>query len=267
MLPRFADFLSHTSPEPHPDPEPALFLHGPRAGRAEVSVVWRADLADDEEAVSSWKEQVTACPPSGLEALPLPVREARRWLEGRADADIADTESEAQDDVAPRSGRHFLRWAGDESVLDTHVRPGDVVVVPAARGGCDEWGWNPVSVAPVMDLGRRANQEPRARDIVRLHSALFDGTQRAEIVEFVRDAATLPRTVIIERLRELSWLSPGWSKIRPSEVRLLKNTAGTLLAVEVPFTDGPTESHTGKAATEDDEGSLSSVRRVLLADH
>ena len=44
MMPAHVDDWVQTTVAPEPDPEPALFLHGPRSGPADVSVVWRADV-------------------------------------------------------------------------------------------------------------------------------------------------------------------------------------------------------------------------------
>jgi len=33
------------------------------------------------------------------------------------------------------------------------IRPGDTVVLPASRGGCNQYGWSPDNRNPVVDLG------------------------------------------------------------------------------------------------------------------
>jgi CRISPR-associated endonuclease/helicase Cas3 len=47
LLPAYVDLWSQTSPPPAADPEPALFLHGPETGPADVTIVWRADFSPD----------------------------------------------------------------------------------------------------------------------------------------------------------------------------------------------------------------------------
>ena len=42
MLPAHVDAWVQTSPIPAPDPDPAIFLHGPNRGAPEVQVCWRA---------------------------------------------------------------------------------------------------------------------------------------------------------------------------------------------------------------------------------
>ncbi|MBA2303409.1 MAG: type I-U CRISPR-associated helicase/endonuclease Cas3, partial [Acidobacteria bacterium] len=43
MFPAYADAWSQTNPTPSPDPDVALFLHGPARGEPDVNVCWRAD--------------------------------------------------------------------------------------------------------------------------------------------------------------------------------------------------------------------------------
>src|SRR5690606_5098776 len=44
LLPAHLDAWAQTNPPGEPNPEVALWLHGPERGTAEVQVVWRADL-------------------------------------------------------------------------------------------------------------------------------------------------------------------------------------------------------------------------------
>jgi CRISPR-associated endonuclease/helicase Cas3 len=46
------------------------------------------------------------------------------------------------------------------------LQNGDLIVVPAAYGGCDEWGWHPASSAPVLDVADKAAEPYRARRFV-----------------------------------------------------------------------------------------------------
>src|SRR5207253_5131617 len=90
MMPAFVDLWAITCPIPTADPEVSVFLHGPRAGPADVQIVWRADLQPDAE--SDWTERVAVCPPSALEAIAIPFHSARSWLLSRKADDIADVE-------------------------------------------------------------------------------------------------------------------------------------------------------------------------------
>ena len=49
MLPAYVDFWCQTVTDPVPDPDVALFLHGPQRGEPDVQVCWRADLVEDDQ--------------------------------------------------------------------------------------------------------------------------------------------------------------------------------------------------------------------------
>src|SRR5262249_27854190 len=118
-------------------------------------------------------------PPSSLEALSVPYAEALRWLARQSEGDVADVErGEASE---PRWTRGTaLRWCGADNERTgivggkgDRLRPGDLIVVPATRGGCDRWGWNPGSKVAVRDLGQEANIQHRGRAIHRLAPGLI----------------------------------------------------------------------------------------------
>jgi CRISPR-associated endonuclease/helicase Cas3 len=48
-----------------------------------------------------------------------------------------------------------------EQISLSKLRPGDVIVLPASFGGCDEYGWDPSSRRPVSDLGNLSRSRPR----------------------------------------------------------------------------------------------------------
>ncbi len=185
MLPAYVDAFVQTSPAPGADPEVSLFLHGPDAAPADVEIVWRADLeegdlADDERACAI----VAACPPSSLETLAIPVAAARRWLTDTAPIEMADVEgaqaSDALDNrhTAEHAHRRAFRWRGSDDprtgvIAPNQLHPGDLIVVPAAYGGCDQYGWNPNARASVRDLGFQAMLRHRRRLVLRLHPLLL----------------------------------------------------------------------------------------------
>src|SRR5690606_38697315 len=163
LQPEFIDRWSRTSRPPTDEPDVSLFLHGPDASR-EVQIVWRADLERPESPV--WSEQVAACPPSSWEAVGVPIWEARRWLQGlqlHPQLDDLAPSPEPARESSGRRGHRVLRWRGtaesSELIYAREIRAGDVLVVPAADGGCDRWGWNPASDAEVVDLGLEASRE------------------------------------------------------------------------------------------------------------
>lgn len=185
MFPAYCDLWVQTSPEPSVVPDPSLFLHGPQRNEAEVQIVWRSDL--DVDAPDTWASCVSACPPVVGETLRIPLAQARQWLEGKRKE--AQEGSDLEGEIGTETGKEsdkslpFLRWRGfdDSEVCENSrmARPGDTLVVPAAHGGCDEWGWNPEAskdggVAPVKDLADEARLAARRTPVLRLHPALHD---------------------------------------------------------------------------------------------
>lgn len=332
VLPAFIDQWSRTSPVPLDDPEVALFLHGPKAAPADVQIVWRADIehdtADDEKLEQEWKSRVAACPPSSLEMLSVPYWEAVRWLGGEARADIADVEGGAGDEVATDFVRdRVLRWCGSDDprtrLLRTEkrassrgsnggtaprdrLRPGDTIVVPASRGGCDAWGWTPTSKDIVEDLGAEANARHRRRRILRLSPALLrlqlEGDDLAwrrvnALDEFGRRSCDWSDRDVRQHIEALpSELDPTWFDEMPDELANIDvirdegasqkgramalaydlgrspkgaeqlTTDGSSRAPDGTETDADLEG-AGLAVTEDDQSVRGSRRQVELCEH
>ena len=184
MPPAYLDLWSMTSPRPDPDPDVAIFLHGPETGPADVEIVWRDDLGDVIPARSRYlAEIVGALPPRPSEGLSMPIWKVRAWLtsELAAAAHVGEIEGEGQGDEVRTltPSRLVLRWCGEDSedtkaVGAESIRPGDVIIVPSSYGGCDQWGWAPSSNIPVADLATTAAQPFwRQRVAVRFHPHFF----------------------------------------------------------------------------------------------
>lgn len=179
LLPAHMDRFSETAPVPAVQPAPELFLHGPKAGPADVLVIWREDLEDSAEA--DWIEIISRLPPRPEEAVAVPVWSVRRWLWGKREQDIDTTDVEgAPNRVTPsdEQGRRCARWRGpDESgppMMPGEIRPGDTIVVPSSYGGCDLWGWNPEYTDPVRDVADQVSLR-RGKPSLRLHPRLVRG--------------------------------------------------------------------------------------------
>ena len=114
LFPAHLDCWVQTNPVPAPDPDPALFLHGPKKpGQPDVQVVFRRDIGEDTD---KWADIVSLCPPSSSEAVPVPISVFREWLAGEEiDDDSGDVEGEgsdaAQEEPVVRSA---LCWRGPE---------------------------------------------------------------------------------------------------------------------------------------------------------
>ena len=172
MLPAYADLWSQTSPIPNADPEISLFLHGAERSSASVQIVWRADLAEGDfrnrESVAAILDVV---PPRSGEAVEIPLWAVRAWLQKEPDplTSLSDTAERVPETTGRRRGKWVFRYAGSDderhtrAVFVDELRDGDLIVVPAAYGGCDQWGWAPGSGEPVKDLAEGAAEPYAAR--------------------------------------------------------------------------------------------------------
>lgn len=188
LLPAHLDLLSQTAPLPTADPEAALYLHGPSRTADSVSVVWRADI--DPEFSSGTYPLMQLMPPRSAEAIELPVWTVRRWLtkehagmDGLADVSAAEPE-ESGNPRRNQQKRIVFRWTGQEDrsawIQPGKIRPGDTVVVPAAYGGVDEYGWNPdaTQTATRVDVAAQAARPYEGhRFAVRVAPGLLPSTE------------------------------------------------------------------------------------------
>lgn len=194
LFPDYLKLWAQTAPPPYVEPDVPLFLHGPQAGPADVQVVWRQDL-DDEEV---WKKEegeddevalarVAALPPSSLEAVSVPFFAARRWLCGEKPRDaIVDLDrgavKQGEKEEPFKSSALFLGnavvWRGEESFvlspeLIDELGSGDTVVLPASRGGLYDGSFDPTSATAVSDLAERASLFGRGLAVLRCHDPIL----------------------------------------------------------------------------------------------
>lgn len=274
LLPPHVDAWSKTSPPPAIDPEPALFLHGPASGPPEVGIVWRADLLEEHE--REWLDCVSACPPSTLETISVPLWEARKWLTRGAAGDIADTEADkGEDEESGHANRRALKWRGlegSEVVTSGRVLPGDVIVVPATYGGCDAFGWAPQSDAAVIDRGTEAARVHRGMDVVRVlpPDEPADEARVRALRSFLSDSGDCSRAELLQGLATLE-LPAAWRTFldvhgarRTVTIHRFQSSS-VVLALSARRTESMGANP--EATTESDETSLRSARRVLLDEH
>ena len=248
MMPAHVDDWVQTSVAPEPDPEPALFLHGPRSGPADVSVVWRADVsqgllqrkAGNPDAVTA-QRIVALVPPTSMEALSLPIWHVRNWLRDRANtrADFTDLEGEREPEPdrrredAKSDPLPFLIWKGPERAGRTKpddrkvrdrtrvsnnpddIRPGNTIVVPASYGGCDEFGWNPAHTAAVCDVADDCSWRAKRRPLLRVHAPSSVHLQSLAVWQRFRDPFP---AALVERLPELLAADPDTGETDWNEV-------------------------------------------------
>jgi CRISPR-associated endonuclease/helicase Cas3 len=135
LLAAHLDLLCQTSPAPHVEPEPALYIHGPAKEFPMVGVVVRDDLKSSENV----EDLLAALPPLATEAATASLARAQTWLAGEKVPDEADAPAgrlpkgprsvpPQQDVWIQRSGQIFmLPLTGD-------LRPGDILVLPTDTG-------------------------------------------------------------------------------------------------------------------------------------
>lgn len=147
------DFLATTSPVPWPSPHLPLFLYGDPRIEPDVSIVWRSELEEDDlDRAAALLPDLS--PPRHGEALAVPLSHARAWLRDAAPGRLADAPAPGLEIPNGAAGRCALRYRAGvgEIVQADEVGPGDLLVVPGSRGGCDGYGWRPNARRPVADL-------------------------------------------------------------------------------------------------------------------
>jgi CRISPR-associated endonuclease/helicase Cas3 len=307
LFPAHLDAWVQTNPEPEPDPDVEPFLHGKARSAADVQVVWRADLNDDNQ--EYWSEIVALMPPRTREALPVPVYEVQRWLRNEATGDIADVEGAASDgqDHWQARARRALRWFGPADgrtrpADPDKVRPGDTIVVPANYGGADAFGWNPTSGAPVTDVAeaclvqlvasypQNAFRRPRLRFRLRRQLLPSVGEEAADRLRMLLKAAVAvaltddqgPWPAVQQLLRAIRLRLPDPARIAavdavlqatsPPQIRLYPQRDGLVLIadarVSLPEQEAvPVEEAEGDEQADDEVLLTAGGCPVTLSDH
>jgi CRISPR-associated endonuclease/helicase Cas3 len=160
--PEFRDYLQTSTVASEEPPVGAWLRHNTTAN--DVTVLWRSDL--DAIDATDWPDYIRALPPSPLEGASLPLGRLWGWLDETKKGAARDTDGgDVGDylDATPepsgvgrrgscvrisRAGRHQDIVVCSLGKAKMSARAGDVLVLPLAVGGCDEFGWNPESRPP-----------------------------------------------------------------------------------------------------------------------
>ena len=299
VMPAYLDLWSHTAPAPNADPEIGLFLHGIERTPAEVSLVWRSDISAgdlaDEDAADKLKRILELVRPRSAEMLAVPIWAARGWLRrwntarAASVADVPEREDDLDVDLSQIDRRAF-RWAGVDDprtglVSAADLRPGDVLVVPADYGGCDEYGWAPQDRDTVVDVADDAAWPYRGRR--------FAVRVTPDVAHWDRLAAALPSPDDDLDLDALLAALPATDEETPEhgrrdgrrELEALRDTRGGTGRIEIQRPYGasdrgavlvaargirgaPTGGRPGaQPATEDESLSYTAGKPVTLKDH
>ncbi|KKZ10629.1 MAG: hypothetical protein TH68_10100, partial [Candidatus Synechococcus spongiarum 142] len=169
LMPAYLDLWSQTWPRPTADPEVSLFLHGSERTTAGVFIVWRSDISandfKDDDRKNDLKKIIELVPPRSAEAVEVPLWIVRAWLNQSDDArtgDVSDAPEREVENHDTANSRQAFCWAGADDPrtgiirCSGDLRMGDLLVVLAEDGGCDEFGWAPGSKAPVWDVADQA---------------------------------------------------------------------------------------------------------------
>ena len=195
MLPAHIEAWSQTSPKPHCEPEPSLFLHGKNTNAPEISLCWRLDIAGPydgkEEALY---DHIGLCPPAASECLSVPLWSLRHWFANDLKALSLDSDDIARepDFKTSLSGKPFFAvcWRGlptsktkweDRSFILVSVddlkglKQGDTLIL-SDHASAIYWLGEDIAgkgnPSQHLDLGDRVQHSARARPTLRFHKLL-----------------------------------------------------------------------------------------------
>ena len=182
LLAPHAELFAYTTPTPQANPEPHGYIHGQTTPRPEIQLCWRREL--NQLPIEHWPELARQTPPVTGELLALPLATFQAWCSRCPDPALSDLSTSVlagppPEMPAPRGLVLRYRSAGpaaepaSEVVLPDALQPGDLVLLPTRRGGCDRFGWNP-DASPAEDLyeasSRAAAEQPGGMDAYRVRT-------------------------------------------------------------------------------------------------
>jgi CRISPR-associated endonuclease/helicase Cas3 len=167
------------------------------------------DLHPDQKHGERLIELMKLLPPRAAEAVEVPIWTARAWLNQAEAVDFSDVvERGPEAGEQAQSRQRAFRWAGPDDersgcIIPAAIRPGDMIVVPADYGGCDTWGWDAKSGAPVIDVADAALWPYRGRHFaVRVTPDLIaQGFRRDSLKREQRESAVSTRIIDLDNIR------------------------------------------------------------------
>jgi len=218
MLPAYVEFWCQTAPQPVPDPDISLFIHGPQRGEPDVQICWRADLIEDQHMTrDQWCDVVALVPPTAAECMSVPISRLRRWLSDQMDKspDHGDMLgiSEQDDQGNGNNGDQNLAlkhpgvlWRGVSGSKPVEapgdLRPGDTLVLPVSAGGWDELGHIPPLEQVSTGSGKQATNNESASQTVDTAENSSTAATDASRIDDAEDAFRKGRDRAVLRLHE-----------------------------------------------------------------
>ena len=239
------EWVKTTTP-PEGEAPVELYFSGISGADYAVSLIWRAHVPRQGERL--WPRA------SDREAIAVPIGEVRQALEGDGELRRLTSDGVTIEPVAPGE-----------------IRPGDVLVLAIDRGLLDEFGWNPTSSLPVVDMSIETHGVPLQAEALKRLCGVEVGSLVNTALGIVPDDADVDETdqadavaEIVEALKATTafgWDATEWnevlSNIRPQVISSANEVARLVLRTPVD---------SGERSDELDETSLA-VSAVELEAH
>ena len=239
------EWVKTTTP-PEGEAPVELYFSGISGADYAVSLIWRAHVPESGERL--WPR------PSDREAIAVPIREVRQALESDGELRRLTSDGVTIETVAPGE-----------------IRPGDVLVLAIDRGLLDEFGWNPDSSLPVVDMSIDTYGVPLHAEALKRLCGVAVGSLVNTALGIVPDDADLDETdqadavaEIVETLKATTafgWDPAEWNSVfantRPKVISAAHEVSR--LALQKPV-------DSGERSDEFDETSLA-VSAVELDAH
>ena len=238
------EWVKTTTP-PEGEAPVELYFSGISGADYAVSLIWRAHVP--EPGARLWPRA------SDREAIAVPICEVRQALESDGELRRIASDGVTIETVAPGA-----------------IRPGDVLVLAINRGLLDEFGWNPNSSLPVVDMSIQTHGVPLHAEALKRLCGVAIGDLVNMALGIVADDEDIDETDRADAVREIvetlaTATAFGWDEAEWNEV--LANTRPQVISAahEVPRLALQTPMDTGERSDELDETSLAASAVELEA--